>query len=263
MKITALVENRSNCGLATKHGLSLYIETTKHRVLFDAGPDDTLFENSGSRGVDLSGIDTMILSHGHYDHGGALEKFLQVNHTAKVYAQRKAFDKHYAKNPGETKDISVNSDLRTHPQVVLLDGDYKIDDELTLFTVPDTEKCHSPANDILYSETGQDDFSHEQNLMVFGDTNVLFMGCGHAGVVNILERAAVYKPRVCIGGYHLFNPDTEKTVPAELLEEIAGELAKYDIRYYTCHCTGMEAYGYLAARLPDMHYLACGDTIEL
>ncbi|MCL2492675.1 MAG: MBL fold metallo-hydrolase [Clostridiales bacterium] len=262
MKITALVENRSDCGLKTKHGLSLYVETPEHRILFDVGPDDTLFENSETRGVDLSTIDTMILSHGHYDHGGALEKFLEVNHTAKVYAQRKAFEKHYAKNPA-VKDISIDPDLRTNAQVVLLDGDYTIDNELTLFTVSNTEKCHSGANDVLYSETGQDDFSHEQNLMILGGVPVLIMGCGHTGVVNILEKAAAYKPRVCVGGYHLFNPDTGATVPKTLLDDIAREMAKYDIRYYTCHCTGTEAYAYLAERLPEMHYLACGDMIEI
>jgi len=265
MKIIALVENRSECGLKTQHGLSLYIETPKHRILFDAGPNDTLLENSEKLGVDLSKIDTMILSHGHSDHGGALEVFLGVNQIAKIYAQRKAFDKHFAKNAENivVKDISIDSTLRTHPQIVLLDGDYTIDEELTLFTVPNTEKCHSSANDNLWSETGKDDFSHEQSLMILGSVNVLVMGCGHAGAVNILEKAAPYKPRVCIGGYHLLNPNTGKTVPEELLDSIAREMNKYDIQYYTCHCTGMEAFAYLAEHVPNMHYLACGDTIEV
>jgi len=265
MKITALVENQSSRELKTKHGLSLYIETLKHKILFDVGPDNTLFENSNTCGIDLLKVDTVILSHGHMDHGGALEQFLKINHSAKVYAQRKAFEKHYSKKSlfFSKVDVGVAPHLQTHPQMVLLEGDYTIDDELTLFTAPDTGKYRSSANDTLYTDAGKDDFSHEQNMMVLGDTNVLIMGCGHAGVVNILNKAMAYKPQVCVGGYHLFNPTTKKTVPNELLEGIAQELAKHDIRFYTCHCTGQTAYNYFAERLPNMNYLSCGDAIEI
>jgi len=263
MKITALVENESNCELKAKHGLSLYIETPKYKILFDVGPDNTLFANSRMRGIDLSEIDIVILSHGHMDHGGTLEQFLKVNHTAKVYAQRKAFEKHYSKLLFFKVNVGVDPSLQIHPQVILLDGDYKIDDELMLFTVPNTERYYSSANDVLYTDTGKDNFSHEQNLMVLGDANVLITGCGHAGVVNILEKAAKHRPQVCVGGYHLFNPLTRKTVSSDLLEGIAQELKKYDIRYYTCHCTGQKAYRYLSERLANMHYLSCGETIKI
>lgn len=46
MKVIALVENQTKSDLKAKHGLSLYIETSKHKILFDVGPDETLFENS-------------------------------------------------------------------------------------------------------------------------------------------------------------------------------------------------------------------------
>lgn len=75
MKITALVENQSNCELKAVHGLSLYIETAKHKLLFDLGPDDTLFENAEKRGIDLGRVDTVVISHGHSDHGGPLGSF--------------------------------------------------------------------------------------------------------------------------------------------------------------------------------------------
>lgn len=263
MKITALVENQSNGKLKAKHGLSLYIETSRHKILFDVGPDETLFENSNMLGIDLSKVDTVILSHGHLDHGGTLEKFLKINRSAKVYAQRKAFEKHYSKFLFLKVNVGVASHLQTHPQMVLLDGDYTIDDELTLFTVPDTTKYYSNANDALYTDKGKDDFSHEQNLMILGNTNALIMGCGHAGVTNILEKAMSYKPQVCVGGYHLWNPLTKKTVQIKLLEGIAQELVKHDIRYYTCHCTGQKAYNYFAERLTNMDYLSCGETIDI
>lgn len=72
MKITALVENETKGELKGKHGLALYIETTKHKILFDLGPDQTLFDHAKVRGMDLGLVDCAIISHGHFDHGGAL-----------------------------------------------------------------------------------------------------------------------------------------------------------------------------------------------
>ena len=97
MQITALVENHSHSPLQAKHGLALYIETQRHKLLFDLGPDCTLFDNARRKGIDLTQVDTVILSHGHLDHGGALARFLSLNTTAKIYAQKSAFEPHYSK----------------------------------------------------------------------------------------------------------------------------------------------------------------------
>ncbi len=263
MKITALVENKGNGIVKGVHGLSLYIETEKHKLLVDLGPDETLFANAVALGVDLAAVDTIILSHGHDDHGGALRAFLAQNTRAKVYVQRAAFEPIYFKfGPAKVK-IGLEPALAEHPQIVRLDGDAVIDEELSLFVVTGEEKCHSTANDTLYDARGRDRFLHEQNLIIReGEKTALVLGCGHKGVVNILERAGV-QPGLCVGGYHLYNPTAKKTVPEALLAEIAGELARYpDTEFYTCHCTGEEAFCYLAARLPRMHYLAAGDSIE-
>jgi len=263
MRITALVENQSKSEIKSVHGLALYIVTSDKKILFDVGPDNTLFENSEALGIDLLDVDTVVLSHGHYDHGGALEPFLKLNHKAKVYAQRKAFERHYSKSLFARKNVGIAPDLQTHPQVVILDGDHAITDELMLITTPNIEKFKSDANKVLYTDSGKDDFLHEQSLMILGETHVLFMGCGHAGIVNILEKTMQYRPQVCVGGYHLWNPKSKKTVGENLLDGIAQEMQKHKIRYYTCHCTGQKAFGYLAQRVPRMNYIYCGETIEL
>lgn len=264
MKITALVENKSACELAAVHGLSLYIETEEHKLLFDLGPDQTLLKNAEKRGIDLTKVDTVVISHGHFDHGGALDAFLKMNHTAKIYVQRKAFEKHFSKLLGFVKvPIGLDRQLENHHQVVLVEGEQRLDRELLLFTVTDTAKFYSAANDTLYDEKGRDSFAHEQNLMIFAEKNVLVMGCGHCGVVNILERAAEYRTEVCIGGYHLTIPALKRTVPEEILEGIAGELRQYDMDFYTCHCTGEKAFEYLAKRVDRMRYFACGDELLL
>lgn len=263
MKITALVENISNGELKPKHGLSLYIETPNHKILFDLGPDDTLFENSKKVGIDLSQVDIVIISHGHSDHGGALKHFLQQNYKARVYVQKKAFERHYSKFLFVKVSVGLDARLLNHPQMFLIDGDYKIDDELCLFTTKKKSKCYSTVNDALYTVNGKDTFLHEQNLIISGDKKVLIMGCGHSGVVNILKAAEKYHPEVCIGGYHLFNPLTKKVVSDILLEEIAKEMDQYKMEFYTCHCTGEHAYRYLAERVSGMHYLSCGSEIEI
>lgn len=263
MKITSLVENTSHCELKAIHGLSLYIETQKHKILFDLGPDMTLFENAKKRNVDLGGVDTVIISHGHSDHGGALREFLKRNSRAKVYIQRTAFEPHYTKVLFLKISVGLDETLKTHPQIVLVDGDHQIDDELFLFTVQERDRCYSTANDALLDKNGKDPFSHEQNLILTENRSVLIMGCGHTGVVNIMNRAKAYQPKVCVGGFHLYNPATKKVVSPTLLDEIADELKKYqDMRFYTCHCTGESAFKYLAERTPNLFYLSCGEELE-
>lgn len=264
MRITALVENKSKCELKPMHGLSLYIETANHKILFDLGSDNTLFENAKIREIDLTAIDTVIISHGHMDHGGALKQFLQINSSAKIYVQRKAFESHYSKFLFLKVNVGLNKKFENHPQVVLLDGDFHIDDELSLFTVKDTSKCYSNANDALYAESFKDNFSHEQNLIIQEQNTALIMGCGHTGIVNVMKAADQYLPTLCVGGYHLFNPLTKKTVSVELLNEIAKELEQYSqTKFYTCHCTGTVAFNFLSQRLSNLFYLSCGQTVEI
>ena len=264
MKITALAENRTNTGMRTVHGLALYIETENHKMMFDLGPDETMFENAEKLGIDLKAVDTVVISHGHKDHGGALGRFLSENEQAKIYIQKRAFAPHISRPGNMVKDISLDVSLMDNPRIVLLEGAFRIDEELELFTAKSTEKCYSYINKCLYEGEERDSFKHEQNLLIHGDRLVLILGCGHSGIVNILDCVEDEKPAVCVGGFHLGNPDTGVSVDDTLLDAIAKELALYkDTRFYTCHCTGLPAYEYLRSKLDNMNYLACGDSIEI
>ncbi len=95
MEITVLAENTTECNMPVEHGLSLYIEVCGKKILFDMGETELFSENAKKLGKDIGGVDTAIVSHGHYDHGGGLEKFLQINSKAKVYISRYAFEPHY------------------------------------------------------------------------------------------------------------------------------------------------------------------------
>ena len=264
MKITTLVENTSDGSVKAAHGLSFFIETEKHKLLFDLGPDGTIFENAKKKSVDLTKIDTVIISHGHYDHGGPLKDFLKINKTAKVYIQRTAFEPHFSKVLLVKVKIGLDKSVMNAPNVVLLDGDHKIDDELSLFVSKVKDTFRSEANAALFSESGPDDFRHEQNLLIHEKKDVLFMGCGHSGVISILRSIPDSRPAYCIGGFHVFNPAAKKTVSEKQLNELSGALSEYDdVTFYTCHCTGKKAFEFLSTRHPNIKYICGGSRLEI
>ena len=85
MKVVILMENNTcKANIACAHGLSMYIETDKHKILFDMGPDAQFINNAKELGVDLTQVDIAFLSHAHNDHCGGLEAFLKLNDHAKV-----------------------------------------------------------------------------------------------------------------------------------------------------------------------------------
>ena len=129
MKITALTENTSRKGLPYEHGLSLYIETEKHNILFDTGQTELFAKNAEMLGIDLGKVDIAVLSHGHYDHGGGLKRFLELNKTAPVYMSKFAFEPHYN---GAQKYIGLDLSLRGSGRIVFTDGVTKNADGLTI-----------------------------------------------------------------------------------------------------------------------------------
>ncbi|MFI3167023.1 MAG: MBL fold metallo-hydrolase [Bacillota bacterium] len=265
MKLTTLVENEKSCALENVHGLSVYIEANGKKILFDFGPDDTFLKNAEILGIDISQVDVAILSHGHSDHGGGIKTFLEVNSKAKIYAQKSAFDDHFSSSNGVMRPIGIDYHLKKHPQIVPLCGEFKIDENMELFLVSDQSRCRSTANDTLFAYGKQDEFIHEQQFIIREkDKTALIIGCGHCGIVNILERAKEYAPDICVGGYHLYSATAKKTVSKALLNEICINLEKYyNVKFYTCHCTGEKAFTFMQEHLPGMHYLKCGGEISI
>ena len=97
MRIINLVENEmGDSGCEAAHGLSFYVETENHKLLFDAGPSELVLRNAEKLGVDLKTLDTVILSHGHYDHSGGILPFVEINSKAEIYMQQNAGGEYYA-----------------------------------------------------------------------------------------------------------------------------------------------------------------------
>ena len=258
MKITCLAENTcKNEKLTCEHGLSLFIETEEFKILFDMGQTELFYENSQKLGIDLTYVDFAVLSHGHYDHGGGLKKFLGVNKTAPVYLSRYAFEPHYN---GTEKYIGLDVSLKKSSRLIFTADEQKINDNISLFSCNENERKHYLGsfglNMMVNGQYIPDDFRHEQYLMIKekGKT-ILISGCSHKGVMDITEW---FTPDVLVGGFHYSKLELDKK-----LADYANFLDGFNTDFYTCHCTGVQQYEYMKNYIKNLHYLSCGETIVI
>jgi 7,8-dihydropterin-6-yl-methyl-4-(beta-D-ribofuranosyl)aminobenzene 5'-phosphate synthase len=274
MKIITLLENGScDSMLGSAHGLSLYIETSKHKILFDMGPDEQFLSNAEKLGVDLKAVDLAILSHGHYDHGGGLKAFCQLNDTAKICLRKGSFGDYVAlEEDGSLRYIGLDPTLQAYAdRLVFTEEQAQLDEELLLFSdVPDTYGALSASAKLKERQGAnllQDRFLHEQDLLITAEgKTVLVSGCSHRGIVNILRSARALgggDPNIMIGGFHLFQLEAGDPAADRLIEMIGKALLAGKTEYYTGHCTGDYAYERLASVLNGrLHRIMGGTELE-
>lgn len=262
MKITVLCENTTaQDDLTAEHGLSLYVETKKHKLLFDMGQSDAFWRNAQTLDIDLKDVDIAVLSHGHYDHGGGLAYFLEHNQKAKVYVSRQAFGEYYNADGGY---IGLDCALQGHNRIVLTEDTLELDEELSLYSCNDRQCAHEIRHyGLLVKEKDafvSDSFCHEQYLLINdGGKKVLFSGCAHKGVLNIVKWFA---PDVFVGGFHFMKLDP--TQDRQLLQQAAQEMLTYLTVYYTGHCTGLPQYDSLKTLMGQkLHSLSTGKEIHI
>lgn len=268
MKIITLVENTCGReGCIAEHGLSLYIETGKHRLLLDTGQTDAVVKNAAAVEADLSAVNTVILSHGHYDHSGGIMPFSRLNSAAQILMQRSAAEPHYN---GE-KYIGIDKDVLGLPNVRLLDGDFRPDDELFLFSGITGRRCYPQGNRklsrIVNGRRLPDDFGHEQCLVITEKgRHFLLSGCAHNGILNILDRYRELfgsEPDCVVSGFHMMKRDGEHTDEERaVILETARELAGMNTVFYSGHCTGVPAFELMKEVMGDkLRDLHCGETV--
>ncbi|MCW3788846.1 MBL fold metallo-hydrolase [Plebeiibacterium sediminum] len=239
MKLTVLSENTAGGSLLAEHGLSYYIEVNETKILLDTGHSDVFKLNAQKLGINIDDdIDLVVLSHGHWDHGGGLA-FLKDK---KLITHPKSFIKRYRAGGDQNIGLTLNKEeIQSRYDLLISEEPYYITDHVVfLGGIPrlnDFEAKTTPFED----EYRKPDFVPDDSAIVVIQDNqlIIITGCSHSGICNIIEYAkkviGISKVLGVIGGFHLKynNLQTQNTIEY---------LKKQSIQYlYPSHCTALPA----------------------
>jgi 7,8-dihydropterin-6-yl-methyl-4-(beta-D-ribofuranosyl)aminobenzene 5'-phosphate synthase len=264
------------CLCCAAHGLSclLTLKTAgrTHSVLFDTGPEDRVFEQNVSRlGLDLGSVEAMVLSHGHWDHAGAMLRALQLmldrNGGRKIgcYMHPDMFRSRALKLPDGSfrpmEDVPSIADLEaqggnvvsTREPQSIAGGTVFVSGEIPRRTAFETGLPGQHRRTADGNGWEPDELLIDERFVavnVRGKGLVVLTACSHAGVINVLENARESFPGVklhCVlGGLHLSGIN-ERVIP-QTVEALKG----FDLEVVAAgHCTGWRAMAALADAFGD------------
>ncbi|GMU73344.1 MAG: dihydropteroate synthase [Burkholderiales bacterium] len=265
-----------SCTCCAHHGLSLLITarvgSAAHTVLFDTGPEAATFlRNAEILGVDFAAIDAVVLSHGHWDHGGglvaAIERMSRARRRQDVecFVHPGMFAERALQRPnGELlrfESVPDATDLakagarvvNTREPQSIADGAFYLSGEIPRVTPYETGlPGHVRRRDDGRSWEPDPLILDERfvSVHVKGKGQVVFSACSHAGIVNVLEHARSVFPSVplygVMGGFHLSGA-TERIIP-----ETVADLQRFGLRLLAPgHCTGWRAVNAMARAFGD------------
>jgi len=272
-----------------EHGFSALLEisyvhentTRSNKFLFDTGVSkDGIVYNSDVLGVNLRDIETIVLSHGHFDHiSGLISILRRLKKSVEIIVHSDAFLRRWLVYPNGNKarmdflnEEEINqaggiirkvdkisflprnenrlSNKRTdHPNNrVMISGEIpRVTKFEKGFSLQYKEKDNE--NDLIPDPLVCDDQALIMNVRNKG--LIILTGCGHAGIINTIKFAqkvtGIEKIHCVIGGFHLSGQDYEDSIPLTL-----AELTKVDPRYIVpCHCTGWKATNKIIDMMPE------------
>jgi len=280
LKLAVLAEDsvsESQREVIAKHGLSFLIEAEgdgdKVSVLMDTGPSaDMVLHNAEVMGVDLTKIDVVFLSHGHYDHTGGLVGILkQIDKEVPVVAHPKVFglklkldpNLKYIGSPFKPSEVEASGGvlLLARNPVTIAKGVVTSGEVERGVAYEKVEGFLSIEGETFKEDIMPDDQALTINLE--GKGLVVVSGCAHSGIINTIRTtqkvAGVSKVCAVLGGFHLVGTDDKR------IQLTVKELLKINPEVVgPCHCTGSKAVHRLVEAFGDLcKPLRTGDTIEL
>lgn len=251
VKITTLTENTvpMSKGLIGEHGISFLIETDGNKILFDTGQGLALINNAMVLGVDLKKINTVVLSHGHYDHTGGLKNLLEYNAGFTLFAHPESFSNKLAELNGKYLPIGspVDMNLLEKKGVNLRLGEKPSEIAPGIIAsgkIPmqtEFENIEPVFFKKYKTKIIPDDLADDQVLIINSEKGIIvLLGCCHRGLINTLNHVTnLIKDKkifAITGGLHLVNASDSK------IKKIIHLLKDFDIKKICVgHCTGTRA----------------------
>ncbi len=273
--ITVLSENTAGSGdHLAEWGLCLLVETDATSVLYDCGASTTAVHNADALGIDLSGIERIVLSHGHFDHTGGLRAVLaRMRRGVEVIAHPDIWEAKYSRRPGRPERYigiphvpevleSAGAEFHLSREPVALSDDVSTTGEVPLVTDFET------VDDTLFVKTGSDyqtdNVPDDLALSIKTEMGlVVVCGCAHRGLINTIYRAqevsGMDQVHAVIGGAHLARSDASR------ISRTLSALREMDVKQLALgHCTGFRATAAAAQEFDDRFVpLATGTRLNL
>ncbi len=264
MRIITLIENLADKpGLIAEHGLAFYVESEDKKILFDTGQSSNFLANAIRLGINVAEIDSVVLSHGHYDHTGGLYPFLENNSKAIIYAKKEAFQH---KLSGEERFIGISYNSVLDNRIVFVSEKTQIDKDV--FIMPEIpikykEDTHFKHFNILEKEGISIDEFHDELYLAITYENKLSVisSCSHNGITNILDDAInkfALPLNLVLGGFHIKDCSKKQS------ESLIKRLKQYQFHSMgVCHCTGVERFAELKKQFKSkVFYNSTGHSIR-
>lgn len=250
VEVQILVENSTPIpGFQGEYGFAALITVDDKKFLFDTGLGDALMKNAAMAGIDLTQINELIISHGHFDHTGAIIAFMETAEKKKIYSHSNIFVPRYVVAGDFKKDIGIQfkaKEIEDHNAELIFTDDFtEIYPGVFLTGAIPRNTSYEDVGGNFWAEAGDqlvpDNIVDDMAMVITHPEGLIIVsGCAHSGIINTIEYAqkktGQSKVLAYIGGTHLIMASEER------LEKTTAALRDLDVqKIIACHCTGFNA----------------------